>query len=73
MAKPKKALREYREANNLTCAEAGAKIDVAESTWRSYENGTREVDAELAIRIEREIGIRRQDLRGDLFGEHATA
>lgn len=71
-AAPKPALREYREANGLSCEEAGAKIEVAGTTWRSYENGNREVDGDTAKLIEERCGVPRSKIRADLF-EKATA
>lgn len=72
MAKPKAALREFREKNGLSAEDVGRKIGCAESTWRSYENGNREVDAETAIKIEEVLGIPREDIRADLFRREAA-
>lgn len=68
----KPALRAYRKKHNLTVDQAGKKIGVAGSTWRSYENGTREVDADMCLLIEKELGIEPSDVRKDLFGEVAA-
>lgn len=69
---PKPALREYREQNDLSCEEAGAKIGVAGTTWRSYENGNREVDGDTAVLIEERCGIERSRIRTDLFQKAAA-
>lgn len=69
---PKPALREYREKNGLSCDEAGAKIGVKGVTWRSYENGNREVDGDMAKAIEEQCGVERAKIRPDLF-ERAAA
>ena len=72
MAKPKAALREYRERHSLTCEEAGRKVGIAESTWRSYENGNREVDGDMAVKIEAGLGVPREVIRPDLFKREAA-
>lgn len=72
MAKPKHALRDYRKANELSAAEVAKKLGVAESTLRSYENGTREVDGDTAVLIENRLGIPREDIRSDLFRREAA-
>lgn len=63
----KPALRAYRKRNKLSVDECGAKIRVAGSTWRSYENGTREVDADTCLLIEKKLGIDPVLVRADLF------
>lgn len=68
----KPALRAYRKKHNLTVDQAGKKIGVAGSTWRSYENGTREVDADTCLLIEKRVGIEPSEVRKDLFGEVAA-
>lgn len=73
MAKPKKALRDYRKKHDLSAAEAAEKVGIAESTWRSYENGNREIDAEVAVHFEKAIKIPREDIRPDLFERPAKA
>jgi transcriptional regulator with XRE-family HTH domain len=61
------ALRSYRKKNRLTAREAGAKINAAATTWRSYENGHREVDGDTAVLIEKKCGVDRILIRPDLF------
>jgi hypothetical protein len=41
-------------------------------TWRSFENGHREVDGDTAVLIEKKLGIDRAQVRADLF-ERAAA
>lgn len=69
---PKPALREYREKNGLSADDAGAKIGVKGVTWRSYENGNREVDGDTAVLIEEKCGIGRARIRPDLFEKLAA-
>lgn len=66
-ASPKPALRQYREKNDLSAEGAGKKIGVAGSTWRSFENGNREVDGDTAKLIEERCGVDRASIRPDLF------
>lgn len=72
MAKPKRALREFRKSKDLTAAEVAKKLGIAESTLRSYENGTREIDGDTAVLIESRLGIPREDIRADLFRREAA-
>lgn len=67
MATKKTALRAYRRERKLTADEAGEKVGVSGVTWRSYENGNREVDADMALKIERVYGINPMMIRPDLF------
>ena len=73
MAKAKGALRTYRKRLGLTAKAVAQKIGVAESTLRSFENGTREIDGEMAVQIERCLGVDRLLLRPDLFRKRETA
>lgn len=67
MARPKGALRSYRLKKNLSTKEVASQLEIAESTLRSYENGTREIDGDLAVKIERILGVDRVLIRPDLF------
>lgn len=67
MAYPKGALRNYRTKNRLTAQQVADKLDIAKSTLRSFENGNREIDGDMAVKIERLLGIDRVLLRPDLF------
>lgn len=60
-------LRAYRKRENLTAEAAAAKVGIAASTWRSYENGNREVDGDTAVHFEKTIGVAREEIRPDLF------
>lgn len=51
-------IRKYREDNSVSPSDLAKRLDVAESTLRSIENGHRKVkDPDLAVRIERETGV----------------
>jgi transcriptional regulator with XRE-family HTH domain len=69
----KTALRAYRKQQKLTADECGAKVGVSGITWRSYENGHREVDADMALKMERKLGIRPVLVRADLFRRREAA
>ena len=64
---PKTILREYRKARNLKADDLAAKLGISASLLRSMENGDRETTGEMAVRIEKKIGIDRVKLRPDLF------
>ena len=51
----------------MSADECGAKVGISGITWRSYENGHREVDADMALKIERALGIKPVLVRADLF------
>lgn len=61
-------LRAYRERHGISCAELAKKLDIAESTLRSFENGNRIISGELAREIEDLLGIKRVVIRPDIFG-----
>jgi len=69
MEKTSLLIRSYRKKHGLSCADLAKKLDLAESTLRSIENGTRPITAELAVEIERvtDAVILRRHLRPDLF------
>ena len=67
VALPKPALRRYRAENQLTAQAVAKRLDIAPSTLRSFENGSRELSGEMAVRIEKRLGINREKLRADLF------
>lgn len=67
MASPKGALRSYRTKKGLSANEVAAQLGIAASTLRSYENGNREVGGDLAVKIEKKLGIDRVLIRPDLF------
>jgi DNA-binding XRE family transcriptional regulator len=66
-AHPKPALRAYRNKHELDSERAGKRVGIAGSTWRSYENGWREMDGDTCKRFEDKLGIDRAELRPDLF------
>lgn len=67
MTSKKGSLRAYRKANNLSAQDVADRLGVAASTLRSWENGWREIPAEMAVKAERLLGINRIVLRPDLF------
>jgi transcriptional regulator with XRE-family HTH domain len=69
----KTALRAYRKRHRMSADECGAKVGISGITWRSYENGHREVDADMALKIERELGIRPVLVRADIFRRREAA
>lgn len=75
MAKVRKktALRAFRKKTGLSADECGSKVDISGITWRSYENGNREVDADMALKIERAHGIDPMLVRPDLFRKREAA
>jgi predicted transcriptional regulator len=73
MASPKGALRSYRVKNKLSAGVVAEKLGIATSTLRSYENGNREVDGDLAVKIEKTLGIDRVLIRPDLFRQRRVA
>jgi DNA-binding XRE family transcriptional regulator len=72
MPTPKGPLRAYRKRHNKTTDDIAAPLGVAASTLRSWENGTRELSPEMAIKIERIFGINRVVLRPDIFRREAA-
>lgn len=69
----KTALRAFRRRTNLSADDCGAKVGISGITWRSYENGNREVDADMALKIERAHGIRPVLVRPDIFRRREAA
>lgn len=67
MARKKMELRAYRKRHGLSAIEVGKRLGVAGSTFRSWENGVREMPAEKAVQAEKTLGIDRVLLRPDLF------
>lgn len=70
--KPKPALRQFRRQQKLRAKDVAVKLGVSESTLRSYENGHREVDGDMAVHMEKRLGIPRGKLRSDLFIKRAA-
>lgn len=66
-------LRKYRTENGLSVDKLAAKLELAESTIRSLENGNRECTAEMAVTIEKKLGIPRSSMRPDLWPVESEA
>jgi transcriptional regulator with XRE-family HTH domain len=67
MATIKHSLRNFRVNHGRSSKDIAKTLGIAESTLRSYENGSREISGDLAKKIEEKLGIDRADLRPDLF------
>lgn len=67
MARKKMALRAYRKRHGLNTTEAGKRLGVSGSTFRSWENGNREMPPAKAVEAEKVFEIDRVILRPDLF------
>lgn len=68
MKTPHKRIRAYRHANNIRAEDLAKQLDISESMLRSIENGHRGVTPEMAVEIERVIGIPRAEFHPKLFG-----
>lgn len=66
-------IRVYRSAHGLSCADLAKELGIAEPTLRSFENGHRTISAEMAVEIEKRIGIDRAQLRPELFSNQNAA
>ena len=67
MIKEKRPLRAYRMAQGISTDEIAKQLGVAASTLRSWENGNRQLSAEMAVKVEKLFGIARASLRPDVF------
>lgn len=56
-AHPGYLLRAWREANDVTQVVLAGRLDISPKHLSGVENGDRSVSLNLAIRIERELGI----------------
>lgn len=66
-------IRKYREDNAISPADMAKRLDIAESTLRSIENGNRQVkDVDFALVIERETGIAATEFFPRLFEGRAA-
>jgi len=65
--KAHKRIRAYRESNGISAADMARRLEIAESTLRSIENGNRPVTPEMAVKIEEVIGISRSEFHPKLF------
>jgi DNA-binding XRE family transcriptional regulator/predicted GIY-YIG superfamily endonuclease len=66
------ALREFRRSRRMTSDEAAAILGVSGQAWRTWEKGTRRIEAERAVLIEQRLGIDRANIRPDLFRREAA-
>lgn len=62
-------LRYWRFMNGMRLAETGARLGISESFLSLVERDKRSITPELAMRIEKKLGIPRAKLRPDLWGE----
>lgn len=61
-------LQDYRKANDLSAADLARLIGVTRATVSRWESGDRRVDLRLLGAIESKTGLKRHDLRPDIFG-----
>ena len=54
-------------AQGISTDEIAKQLGVAASTLRSWENGNRQLSAEMAVKVEKLFGIARASLRPDVF------
>lgn len=64
MANP---LKSYRTSSELSQREVADKLGVSRQMVGFLENGEREFTADMAVMIEKKLGILRSKLRPDLF------
>ena len=62
------AIKQYRQAHNLTQRQLAEMLGVAPVTITHIESGRRKVSWEKAVEWEGLIGISRHELRPDIFG-----
>jgi DNA-binding transcriptional regulator YdaS (Cro superfamily) len=62
-------LKNWREQEGKTAAEAAYCLGVTPAMWSRWETGSRRIPAERVLLIESRLGIPRHQLRPDLFGE----
>lgn len=65
-------LKAYREVHNLSQQEVADKLGVSRQMVGFLETGEREFTAEMAVKLEKELGIPREQVRADLFGRAAA-
>jgi transcriptional regulator with XRE-family HTH domain len=64
-------LHAWRTLKRLKRAEAAERCGVKRQTWWRWETGSSRVDIELLSKVSEVTGIRREELRPDIFGEAA--
>lgn len=67
MAKARDPLRAYREENRLSQQEVADRLKVSRQLVGMLETGERPYTADMAVLIEKALGIPRAKLRPDLF------
>lgn len=67
MAKARDPLRAYREENNLSQQDIADRLNVSRQLIGMLETGERPYTADMAVAIEKELGIPRARFRPDLF------
>lgn len=72
MAKKSDPLRAYREENNLTQQEVADRLDVSRGLIAQLETGDKRYTADMAVLIEKRLGIPRERFRPDLFNREAA-
>jgi DNA-binding XRE family transcriptional regulator len=60
-------IRSYRTTHDIPPKDLALRLGIAESTLRSIENGNRKVTPDLAVVIEREIGIPCSEFFPEMF------
>lgn len=64
-------LRAYRERHRMTQKKIAGKLGVSRQMVSFLENGEREYTADMALLIEKRLGIDRAEVRPDLFARAA--
>lgn len=62
----------YCEIEGITREELASRLGENAPTVRGWVNGHRSVSPEVAVKIERKIGIPRETLRPDIFVKRAA-
>lgn len=65
-------LKAYREAQGLSQQEIADRIGVSRQMVGFLENGEREFTADMAVKIEKELGIPREDTMPEFFKRAAA-
>ena len=65
-------LKAYREQQGLSQQEVADKLGVSRQMVGFLENGEREFTADMAVKIEKELGIPREEILPELFRRAAA-
>jgi transcriptional regulator with XRE-family HTH domain len=65
-------LKSYREEQGLSQQEVADKLGVSRQMVSFLENGERDFTADMAVLMEKKLGIARGHVRPDLFGRVAA-